>query len=105
MRPPANCSLAMATTFATPPDEAYAALDVKRSGQKWFAFDGSMDDARKGNVSKFVMAVWNFHSDETVIGRNKICRRGIRSVENSPEQRTCYQTHGLPCARRLQTCP
>lgn len=58
----------MSTSFPTPPDEAYAALGVKRPGQKWFAFDGSMDDARKGDVKKFVMAVWNFHSDDTGVG-------------------------------------
>lgn len=55
----------MNTYFFTPADEAYSLLGVKKPGQKWYAFDGSMDDAKKGHVTKFVMTVWNFHPDSS----------------------------------------
>jgi hypothetical protein len=48
--------------FTTPPDTAYENLGVKAPGQRWFAFDVSMPEARQGKAKKFVMAVWNFHT-------------------------------------------
>lgn len=56
--------MAEKSIFTVGSDAAYEALRVKKAGQKWFAFDGTMDDARAGRVSRFVMAVWNYHADE-----------------------------------------
>lgn len=58
----------MVISFSIRSDEAYASLGVKKPGQKWFAFDGSMDDAKKGNVTKLVTAIWNYHPDDTGSG-------------------------------------
>lgn len=51
--------------FLTASDQAYLAMGAKAAGQRWFAFDTAMPAARRGEASRFVMAVWNApHSPE-----------------------------------------
>ncbi|RYE78511.1 MAG: DUF262 domain-containing protein, partial [Oxalobacteraceae bacterium] len=45
--------------FNTPSDQAYVALGAREAGQRWFAFDQPMPAARRGEATRFVMAVWN----------------------------------------------
>lgn len=50
------------TIFTTASDKAYVNLGVKPAGQRWFAFDVVMGEARQGRAAKFVMTVWNYHT-------------------------------------------
>ena len=53
----------MPTDFSMPADQAYReVLDVLAAGQRWFAFDVPMDQARQGYAKRFGMTLWNFHT-------------------------------------------
>ena len=53
----------MSTIYTTPSDQAYrTSLDVLVAGQRWFAFDVPMGDARTGKAKRFGMTLWNFHT-------------------------------------------
>lgn len=50
----------MATTYSMASNDAYRKLlNVRPAGQRWFSFDVSMPDARKGTAQRFGMTVWN----------------------------------------------
>lgn len=48
----------MATVFATASDKAYVALEARPAGQRWYAFDVNIGDARKKRARLFVMTIW-----------------------------------------------
>lgn len=50
--------------FRSRSDETYASLGVIPPGQRWFAFDVAMPQARRHEATKFVMTVWNYHRFE-----------------------------------------
>ncbi|WP_420177872.1 HNH endonuclease [Kerstersia gyiorum] len=50
------------TIYSLPSDRAYTEkLQVLEAGQRWFAFDVPIADARKKNATRFGMAIWNYH--------------------------------------------
>lgn len=52
--------------FQTASDQAYLAMGARAAGQRWCAFDKPMAQARRGDATRFVMAVWNApHSPDT----------------------------------------
>lgn len=53
----------MSTVYSMPSDRAYRdSLHVLAAGQRWFAFDVPMDQAREGKANRFGMTLWNFHT-------------------------------------------
>jgi len=54
----------MTPDFSMPSDQTYREiLKVLPAGQRWFSFDVSMPEARKGLASRFGMTIWNFHTE------------------------------------------
>ena len=49
-------------TFDISHNEAFRSLGAKEAGQHWSAFDVPKPEARKGNATRFVTTIWNYHS-------------------------------------------
>ncbi|WP_454845311.1 protein NO VEIN domain-containing protein [Ralstonia thomasii] len=49
-------------TFDISHNEAFRSLGAKAAGQHWSAFDVPKPEARKGNATRFVTTIWNYHS-------------------------------------------
>lgn len=49
-------------SFDIPHNEAFRSLGAKEAGQHWSAFDVPKPEARKGNATRFVTTIWNYHS-------------------------------------------
>lgn len=71
------------TIYSLPSDRAYLEkLHVLKAGQRWFAFDVPMGNARNGDAKRFGMAIWNFHC---IDGTREFERWGIKKTPETGE--------------------